>query len=90
MFIHMSRIQQKILRLWVNIYFLKDVIKFYGDNCVDKHRSLAYATGLLTYRLGHNEWGLYNSNNFMSCLGTAALFVFIAAILIRFFREVQE
>jgi len=49
--------------------------------------SLAYAIGLLTYRLNRNDWSLYNANNFISCFGIAALFVCLAVILIYYFRK---
>lgn len=51
---------------------------------------LAYAIGLLTYRLSHYEWGLYDPDNLVSCLGVSALFVCLAALITYFNRRDHE
>lgn len=76
------------LIIWSPAIYL---LNLYWNTKTSKFRlSLAYAIGLVTYRLGHNEWGLYDSDNFVICIGTAALFTFLVAALIYFVNGSKE
>lgn len=69
------------------IYFLS---LYWNSKTIKFRLCLSYAIGLLTYRLNHDEWGLYNLENFVSCLGLAALFVFLTAIFSYYIRKESE
>jgi hypothetical protein len=67
------------------------LLRLYWNSKTLKFRlSVAYTIGLLTYRFTHNEWGLYDFDNFVTCFGIATLFTGLTAALIYFVNGVKE